>query len=138
MWKYPVLIKFTGYRSATWLKLNFFTGIFQRFWPYNLCVKSVQIRSFLWSVFSRIRTEYGYLLRKFPYSVRMRENTDQKKLRICALFTQLISLRLCSTAILKNTYFCRIPTSMAASIHSWNSNDQYIHFSPIETFPCKC
>ena len=27
------------------------------------CVKSVQIRSFLWSVFSRIRTEYGEILR---------------------------------------------------------------------------
>ena len=29
------------------------------------CVKSVQIRVFFWSVFSRIRTEYGDLLRKF-------------------------------------------------------------------------
>ena len=28
------------------------------------CVKSVQIRSFLWSVFSCIRTEYGDLLHK--------------------------------------------------------------------------
>ena len=26
---------------------------------YKHCVKSVQIRSFYWSVFSRIRTEYG-------------------------------------------------------------------------------
>ena len=31
-----------------------------------------------WSLFSGIRTEYGYLLRKSPYSVQMRENTDQK------------------------------------------------------------
>ena len=30
-----------------------------------------------WSVFSRIRTEYGEILRISPYSVRMRENTDQ-------------------------------------------------------------
>ena len=28
--------------------------------------------------FSRIRTGYGNLLRKCSYSVRMRENTDQK------------------------------------------------------------
>ena len=49
---------------------------------------SVQIRSFFWSVFSRIRTEYRDLLRKSPYSVRLRENTDQKKLRIWTLFTQ--------------------------------------------------
>ena len=52
------------------------------------CVKSVQIRSFFWSVFSRIRTEYEEILRISPYSVRMRENTDQKKLRIWTLFTQ--------------------------------------------------
>ena len=41
------------------------------------CLKSVQMRSFFWSVFSHIRTEYGEILRIFPYSVRMRENTDQ-------------------------------------------------------------
>ena len=46
-------------------------NIFARF-----CVKSVQIRSFFWSVFSRIRNEYGEILSIFPYSVRMRENTD--------------------------------------------------------------
>ena len=33
---------------------------------------------FFWSVFSRIRTEYGEILRISPYSVRMRENRDQK------------------------------------------------------------
>ena len=33
---------------------------------------------FFWSVFSRIQIEYGDLLRIFSYSVRMRENTDQK------------------------------------------------------------
>ena len=42
------------------------------------CMKSVQIRSFSWSVFSRIRTEYGKIRSMSPYSVRMRENTDQK------------------------------------------------------------
>ena len=52
------------------------------------CVKSVQIRSLFWSVFSRIRTEYGEILRTSPYSVRMRENTDQKLLRVWTLFTQ--------------------------------------------------
>ena len=31
-----------------------------------------------WSAFSRIRTEYGEILRISSYSVRMRENTDQK------------------------------------------------------------
>ena len=50
------------------------------------CVKSVQIRIFFWSVFSRIRTEYGEILRISPYSVRMWKNTDQKKIRIWTLF----------------------------------------------------
>ena len=31
----------------------------------------------IWSVFFRIRTEYGETLRFSPHSVRMRENTDQ-------------------------------------------------------------
>ena len=30
-----------------------------------------------WSAFSRIRTEYGEILRISPYSVRMRENADR-------------------------------------------------------------
>ena len=42
------------------------------------CLKSVQIRSYFWSIFSRIRTEYREILGIFPYSVRMQENTDQK------------------------------------------------------------
>ena len=33
---------------------------------------------FFWSEFSRIRTEYGEIIRVSPYSVRMLENTDQK------------------------------------------------------------
>ena len=46
------------------------------------CVKSVQIRSFVWSLFSCIQTEYRDLLRKYPYSVRIQKNSDQKKLCI--------------------------------------------------------
>ena len=37
---------------------------------------------FLWSAFSSIWTEYGGLRSKSPYSVRIRENTDQKKFRM--------------------------------------------------------
>ena len=36
-----------------------------------------------------IRTEYGDLQIKSPYSVQTRENTDQKKLQIGTFFTQL-------------------------------------------------
>ena len=37
----------------------------------------VSVFGVFWSVSSRIRTEYGEILRISPYSVRMRENTDQ-------------------------------------------------------------
>ena len=57
---------------------------------FHRYVKSVQILSFLWSVFSRIGTEYGEIRSISPYSIRMRKNTDQKKLRIWTLFTQYI------------------------------------------------
>ena len=42
------------------------------------CVKCVQIRSFFWSVFSRVRTEYVEIRSMSSYSVRMRENSNQK------------------------------------------------------------
>ena len=43
---------------------------------------SVQIRSFLWSVFSRIQTEYGEIRSISPYSVRMRKNAGKMRTRI--------------------------------------------------------
>ena len=43
------------------------------------CVKGVQIRSFFWSVFSGIRTEYGEILRISPYSDRMPEKYGPEK-----------------------------------------------------------
>ena len=49
---------------------------------------------FFWSVSSRIRTEYGEIFRISPYSARMRENTDQKKLHIWTLFTQCKKFRM--------------------------------------------
>ena len=55
---------------------------------FHYCVKNVQIRSFFWSVFPHIRTEYRDIFRISPYSVRIWQNTDQKKLRIWTLFMQ--------------------------------------------------
>ena len=43
------------------------------------CVKSVQIRSFLWSAFSRIQTECRDLRGKSPYSVRIWEKKKQTR-----------------------------------------------------------
>ena len=51
-------------------------------------MKGVQIRKFFSSLFSRIWAEYGDLQSKSPHSVRMRENTDNKKPGIWTLFTQ--------------------------------------------------
>ena len=45
------------------------------------------IKSFFWSVFFCIRTDCGDLRSKSPYSVRMQETTDQKKLHIWTLST---------------------------------------------------
>ena len=42
-----------------------FCGIFGR---GNHCMKSVHIRSFFWFIFSRIRTEYGEILRISSHS----------------------------------------------------------------------
>ena len=51
-------------------------------------VKSVQIWSFFWSVFSCIWTEYGQLLCTSPCWVKIQENTDQEKLLIWTPFMQ--------------------------------------------------
>ena len=55
------------------------------------CVKSVQLRSYFWSIFSCIRTEYRDLLRKSPYLIQIQENTNQKKRRIWTLFTYCVA-----------------------------------------------
>ena len=44
----------------------------------ELLCRSAQIRISFWSVFSRIRTKYGEILRISPYSVRMREKYGPK------------------------------------------------------------
>ena len=54
------------------------------------CVKSVQIWSFFWPVFSCIRTGYRALRSKSSYSVWIQENMDQQKLRIWTPFTQWV------------------------------------------------
>ena len=51
-------------------------GVFDASLKLVHCVKGVQIRSFFWYLYSRILT----------YSVRLRENADQKKPRIWTLF----------------------------------------------------
>ena len=66
------------------------------------------------SVFSRIQTEYGEILRISLYSVRMQENTDQKKLRIWTLFTQCSNSRKCTVLLLVENALSNLihPTSV--------------------------
>ena len=59
----------------------------------NHCLKSVKVQSFFWSVFSHTPAECGDIRSKSLYSARIRENTDQKKLRIWALFAQWLKLK---------------------------------------------
>ena len=46
-------------------------------YPPNYHYVKCPYSKLFWSVFPRIRTEYGEILRISPYSVLMRENTDQ-------------------------------------------------------------
>ena len=52
--------------------------------------KKCPYSEFFWSAFSRIWTEYRDLPRKSPYSVRMRENTDQKNFE-CRHFSRSVN-----------------------------------------------
>ena len=45
------------------------------------CVKSIQIRSFFWSVFSSIRTEYGEMLRNWELSTQCNMSILKKEYR---------------------------------------------------------
>ena len=60
----------------------------QCFLLYIHCVKSVQIWSNFWFLFSRIRTEYGEMRSISSYSVQMWENTD-KRLQTLRSFKKL-------------------------------------------------
>ena len=60
--------------------------LFKYIFHYYITLREkCQIRSNFWSLCSLIRTEYGEILCISPYSVRMRESTDQKLLRIWTL-----------------------------------------------------
>ena len=64
----------------------------KKWWDYFTPCKKGPNTEFFWPVFSRIWTDHRDLRSKSPYSVRIRENTDQKKLRIWTLFTQCLIL----------------------------------------------
>ena len=57
------------------------------------CIKKCPYSELFWSVFSRIRTEYGGIRSISRYSVRMRENTDQNNSEcehiLCSMLNEL-------------------------------------------------
>ena len=79
------------------------------------CVKNVQIQSFFWSLFSRIRTKYRDLFRRSPHAVRIRENTDQKKNVYLDTFHSVLQFHLVSrcTNFVTTVSFPRISTKYA-------------------------
>ena len=101
----------------------------------NHCVKSVQIRSFFWSVFSRIRTEYGEKRSISPYSVRIQENSDQEKRRIWTLLTQWIKyiINLFSTNF-RTTWSCsRSSFTRVSKVNELVMNkNKYINYSSLQ------
>ena len=88
------------------------------------CVKSAQIQSFFWFVFSRIRIEYGEIRSISPYSVWMCENTDQKKRRIWTYFTQWVVCYKVVVIWLQRQSFIVTPTCvslrMSLVFYWWN------------------
>ena len=101
---------------------------------FSLWVKSVLIEFFLvcTSLYSNwiltfTRTKYGYLLRKYPYLFRIQENTDQKKLRIWALFMQYQN---------GTTIFCSFHISFF-KVKRWSFIAQKVKLS-IKDFFSKC
>ena len=82
-WKFAIIHNWwrifqllTSYRTVSPIFISSWKVLHQNYIiRQRHCVKSVQIRSDFWSVFSRIRTEYG-------------ENTDHTLLRIWTLFSQ--------------------------------------------------
>ena len=113
-------------------------------------MKSVQIRSFFWSIFSRIRTKYGEIRSIPPYSVRMRGNTDQEKLRIWTLFTQfsddfrgnrskLIHLNLLNirTKICRWSYFFQQPDWFLLFLETANSRALFCKYVQILNYLIK-
>ena len=105
------------------------------FFP-NHCVKSAQIQSFFWPVFSCIRTEYGDLNCKSPYSIRIQKNTDQKKLHIWKLLTQWILYRenFVLQIICQNLSKCRM---LWLSV-SLKKNIQIRRYSPARSSHQRC
>ena len=76
--------------------------LFYDFFPFPLSDplrKKCPYSDFLWPVFFRIRSEYGETLCISPYSIQMRENTDQKNFEYGHYMTTISLFPLPSTQL---------------------------------------
>ena len=65
-------------------------------------MKKCSYSEFFWSVFSRIRTEYGERQSISPYSAQMREKADQKNSE-CGDFSRIEMFDKALNTLLKST-----------------------------------
>ena len=71
-----------GFISSIFITYLSFMAICCGPWMVSICIVTLRKKylysEFFWPIFSRIRTKYGEIRSISPYSVQMRENTDQK------------------------------------------------------------
>ena len=71
-----------GFISSIFITYLSFMAICCGPWMVSICIVTLRKKylysEFFWPIFSRIRTKYGQIRSISPYSVQMRENTDQK------------------------------------------------------------
>ena len=101
-----------------WSEIQSFKSYLKR----NICVKSVQIRGFFWSVFSRIRTEYGS--EKTPYlntfhSARIRLYTcDHGIFTVWCIYDALVSFAV--LAIIFYMYLLKLDLNLPIYLCAWS------------------
>ena len=109
----------TYFGFCTWLTLKITLHKFSRCDTH--CVKSVQIRSFFWSIFSRIRTEYG--------EIRTRKNSVfghfSRSVNSCVIFWNYYitrSFKYVLTHFVINIAFCNKIDSFCNKIDAFYNN----------------
>ena len=91
------------------------------------CLKSAQIRSFFWILFSRIRTEYGDIRSMSPYSVRMREKLEKTRTRITPNTDSFYAIYFLKESVFflgiiaKTHFYCKVNLSKLINFYlAWN------------------
>ena len=136
LWKRTVSAEYPqNFHTKKLMKFRYFMQWEKRMtMRFQHCVKSVQIRSFFWSVFSCIQTEYGDLLSKYLYSVRTHENTNHKKLHTSTFFTQCKLKNIWQLKAISVAQTVQYPQSMKESVSQPNRESTHL-ISPLIQYP---